>query len=121
MASLKIGELKVSSTQPSIIPSIFDVKASSPNGTELIFEYHEEMDLSYSIGEEILLRISTEKIEPLHSTSFCGKATLYSVKQKEGKLVYLFSAGGLILRISSPEQLSGLEISEDYYFCIDKH
>jgi len=120
MASLKIGELKISSTQPSIIPSIFDVKASSPSGTELIFEYHEEMDLSYSIGEEILLRISTEKIEPLQPTSLCGKATLYSVKQKEGKLVYLFSAGGLILRISSPEQLSGLEISEDYYFCIDK-
>lgn len=120
MTSLDFEDLSISKINPSIIPSVFEVRAQSSTGIGLVFEFHEKMQLSYNEGEKISIKISSEKIIPHSPSSFCGKATLYSVKQKEGKLVYLFSAGGFILRLSSPSQLEGLEISEDYYFCINK-
>jgi len=120
MTQITMESLSIKNVTPSIIPSIFDVKAHAPNGLEVLFEYHREMELSYKEGEEISLKLSSQKIPPKNASSFCGKAMLYTVKQKEGLLVYLFSAGGLILRISSPKQLEGLEIASEYYFCIDK-
>ncbi|MEM0021524.1 MAG: DNA-directed RNA polymerase subunit G [Fervidicoccaceae archaeon] len=120
MTNFTIDSLNVASINPSIIPQIVDVKASAPGGIEVLFEYHKSMGISYSEGEKLLLKISSQKIPPTESLSFCGKATLFSIKQKEGGLVYLFSIGGLILRISSPGQIEGLEITKDYYFCIEK-
>jgi hypothetical protein len=119
MTSLKFENLEISKISPSIIPSVFESIARSPAGLEVTFEFHAKMQLSYKEGEKLSLSISSQRLEPSGPSSLCGKATLYSIKQKEGKFIYLFSAGGLILRLSSPSQLEGLEVSTDYYFCID--
>lgn len=116
---MEIQNLSVKDVRPSIIPSILDVITSNSE-LELLFEISEKFGLFYNKGEKVEAVFSKEKVTPKGGDSYCGKAFLFSIKDKEGKKVYLFSVGGLIIRISSQKILEGFTVAEEYYFCINK-
>jgi hypothetical protein len=118
---LKWEYLEIVDTKPSIIPTITIITARNEK-IELTFEVSEKFGISYKKGEKIFLEFSREKIKPSSSFAFCGKTTLFSIKEeKDNSKVYLFSSGGFIIRLVLRQELQGLNITEDYFFCIDKH
>lgn len=109
----------VEGVEKHILPRIYKVHCNLTNGGRLTFEFHEELELSYSSGEELKVVLSSEKIPPSKGNDYCGKVYLYKVLEGEEK-VYLFSMGGYIFRLSLPVGLEGVSPAEWYYVCVSK-
>lgn len=109
----------VESVEKHVLPRIYKVHCNIKDGGKLVFEFHEELELTYSTGEELKVLLSNEKIPPSKSSDYCGKIFLYKVLEGEEK-VYLFSMGGYIFRFSLPVNLEGASPAEWYYVCVSK-
>lgn len=110
----------VQGVEKHILPRVYKVNCRIDSGGGLVFEYHEELELSYSQGERLLVRVSDQKIQPQAPSDYCGKAFLYKVIDQESEKVYLFSVGGYIFRFSLPQSVDDLKVAESYYICVSK-
>ncbi|MEM1619912.1 MAG: DNA-directed RNA polymerase subunit G [Fervidicoccaceae archaeon] len=113
-----IMALRVRGLETSAIPKVKVLACDGSSGEDVLVEFHEEFGLSYEIGEELELELTYSRPELKERKDYCGRAFLYSIKEKENKKVYLFSIGGFILRIASPRELADLEVAKEYYFCL---
>ncbi len=114
---------KVKEITPSIIPSIFHVKGSNDEYNVLV-ELSEKLELNYRVGEKLKLKFMKNKPSDFKPDDYCGRAFLFAIKEKKDdkskKYIYLFSVGGLIIRIEVKKKIKDLKIADEYYFCLTR-
>ncbi len=110
-------KFRVDEVSDSIIPSIQHVRGSG-EGVEVLVEVSEKLGLKYKVGENLILRFTKNKPKDYTKNDYCGKAFLFSIKEKDGDKIYLFSVGGLIIRLKTKKKIRDLNIAEEYYFCV---
>jgi len=108
----------VTSVEKHVLPRLYKVTCEISDGGTLVFEYHEDLQLSYAVGERLSVSVSSEKLPPSSPRDYCGKAFLYKVQSGEREKLHLFSMGGYIFRLSTPYSISGLSVAEHYYICV---
>jgi len=111
----------VKSIEKHVLPRLFKVTCDFSDGGSLIFEFHEDLELSYSANENLTIVLSNEKIQPRSDNDYCGKAFLYKIIEAENEKRYLFSMGGYIFRFSLTSSIDELRVAESYYICVSKH
>lgn len=110
----------VEGVEKHILPRLNKIQGTIDEGGSVIFEFHDELELSYARGERLTLVISSEKIPPARGDDYCGRAFLYKIIEGEGERVYLFSMGGYIFRLALQSAMEDLKIAEFYYICVSK-
>jgi hypothetical protein len=110
----------VKNVEKHVLPRLFKVTCEVSGGGSLIFEFHEDLELSYSINENLTVTLADEKIQPGSNVDYCGKAFLYKIIDQEKEKIYLFSMGGYIFRFSLPSSIDELKVAESYYICVSK-
>jgi len=115
-------KLVVDGIEKSILPKVYRLNCHGESLKSAIIEYHEDLELEYSKGERLTLEIVTSKPKGFSEKDYCGKAFLFSIKEKEKdkSTVYLFSVGGFIIRLETTQKMEGLQVAEEYYFCLKK-
>ncbi len=113
-------EFEVKEYKSSIIPGIYQIKGTTEDNVDVTVEISEKLGLEYSVGEKLSLFIGKTRPKDVKEDSYCGKAFLYAIKDKEKKKIYLFSVGGFIIRLESPRKFKNMEVTEEFYFCLNK-
>ena len=113
-------KLVVDEIEKSILPKVYRLNCHGKNLKSAIIEYHEDLGLKYSRGESLVLEITTSKPKSFSKRDYCGKAFLFSIKERNKCTIYLFSVGGFIIRLESTQKIKGLQVAEEYYFCLKK-
>ena len=107
----------VRSYEKSMIPGVHILRGEGDR-QEILIEISDKLGLTYSSNDKLKLIIGKTKPKNIDEKSYCGKAFLYSLKEQDKRKVYLFSVGGFIIRVETPRKLKGLEIAEEYNFCL---
>ena len=126
MISLK---LEVEEVADSKLPKIkiINMRSLSNDDVAVALEMHERVRVPVNPGDKVLLTLVGKDASGKDEVNgiYCGNATFYSVKEKNGKTVFLFSIGGLLLRIETggskgKEYSRLLKMSSEYFFCLQK-
>ena len=121
---LEVGEV-ADSKLPKI--KIINMRSLSNDDVAVALEIHERVRVPINPGDKVMLILvgkdnsEKDKVEG----TYCGNATFYSVKKKNGKTVFLFSIGGLLLRIETSsskgkEYSKMLKMPSEYFFCLQQ-
>jgi hypothetical protein len=108
----------VKSVEKSVIPGVYLLSGENDQGQKITVEYSGKLGLSYKEGETLSLNLGKRGITPTSDKDYCGRAFLYSIKESGRKKIYLLSVGGFIIRIETPRKIKGLDVAEEYSFCI---
>jgi len=120
-------ETEIEKLEDSNLPNIKILNLKGLNiPAKIKLEYHNALGLSFKEGEKAVLTIfnkNSKKEEKIDDGIYCGNLVLYSIKEKNGSKIALFSIGGLILRIEISEKAwktvsKELEVPGEYYFCL---
>ncbi len=121
---LEVGEV-ADSKLPKI--KIINMKSLENDDLTVSLETHERIGVPVNPGDKVMLILVEKNASEKNEADgiYCGNATFYSVKEKNGKTIFLFSIGGLLLRIETDgskgkEYSRLLKMSSEYFFCLQK-